>query len=169
MPARATIRNIATFMVVGAALAPVAGCGSSTTTNATSATTRTVSATADIEKYRAELKPKNDAVESARRNFEQVRFTGGNYSELDAAFKTYIGALESYVNSLEQIQPPVAVSSAAQSYISHLHQHLGDVERALKSAENHDAAAVTADLEKAHASAKECTVAGNFYAEACRW
>jgi hypothetical protein len=164
------LKNLATPAVVAAVLALLAGCGSSsTTTSTTSATTGTTAPTAELEKYRAELKPKNEAVESARHNFEQVRFTGGNYSELEAAFRTYINALNTYLKALEQTQPPVAVASAAQSYISHLRQHLGDVEQALKSAEAHDTAALTADLEKAHASAKECSVASNFYAEACRW
>jgi len=165
-----SIKNLATLMVAAAAAALLAGCGGGTTTaSTTNATTGTVSATAELEKYRAELKPENEAVESARRNFEQVHFTGSNYSEVEAAFASYITALHSYLKSLEQTQPPVAVASAAQSYVSHLQQHLGDVEQALKSAQAHDAAAVTADLEKAHTSAKECTVASNFYAEACRW
>ena len=161
--------HLARLAVVAMAAAFLAGCGSTTTTSSPSTTTATTGATAELEKYRAELKPQNEAIEAARHNFEQVHFTGSNYSEVEAALTTYANAVAAYLKSLEQIQPPVAVASAAQNYTSQLQKHLGDVEQAAKSARAHDGAAVTADLEKANTSAKECTVASEFYAEACRW
>lgn len=172
MSSKHLLKRTAAPAVTVMVLALLAGCGggsTTTTTTATSPTAGAASSTAELEKYRAELKPKNEAVESARRSFETVQFTGSNYSEIEAAFTTYTNALGTYLKSLEEAHAPVAVAGAAQSYVSHLRQHLRDVEQALKSARAQDGAAVSADLEKAHTSAKECTVASNFYAEACRW
>jgi len=164
-----SLKRPASVGVVAVSLALLAGCGGSSTKSATSPATAATSPTAELATYRAALKPKNEAVESARRSFEKVRYTGSNYSELASAFTTYTSAYEAYLTGLEQTQAPISVANVAQSYIAHLRQHLGDLQEALKAAQGHDGAALSADLQKARASAKECTVAASLYAEACRW
>lgn len=167
--------RLAAFASFTVALALLTGCGSSTTTTATTSPaattsgTATTSATAELEKYRADLKPTNEEIESARRTLEKVHFTGSNYSEVSGALLTYLAAYRVYLRELEQTHAPLAVASVAASYIAHLRQHLADLEAAAKAAAGQDSAALSADLEKAHAAAKECTAAGTLYAEACRW
>lgn len=162
-----SLRNPFAVLAIFAAVAMlIAGCGGSTTkTHATSET----NPTAELEKYRAEIKPKNEAVESGKRALESVRFTGSNYSELVAAFTTYIKAYQTYLSGLEQVKAPISVAKTAENYFAHLRQHLADLQDAMKAAVDHNGAAVTADLERAHAAAKECSTASAFYAEACRW
>jgi transaldolase len=165
MPANRPHNRLAVLAIFAAAVALIAGCGSSTTTTSTAQT----SPTAELEKYRAEIKPKNEAVESAKHALESVRFTGSNYSELVAAFTTYIKAYQTYLTGLEQVTAPISVAKTAENYFTHLRQHLANLQEAMKAAVGHDGAAVSADLEKAHAAAKECSTASAFYAEACRW
>lgn len=169
IPNKRALPSLIGFGLVAVAVVLLAGCGGGTTTSTTSPTTATTSATAELEKYRAELKPKNEAVESAKAQLEQVKYTGSNYSELATAFTTYIGAYKAYLSGLEQTQAPISVASAAQIYITHLRQHVHDLEQALQAAHTRDGAAVSADIEKARTSAKECAAAGSLYAEACRW
>jgi hypothetical protein len=166
MRRRNRLAALASFTV---GLALLTGCGGSTTTTATTSPTTAASPTAELEKYRAELKPTNEAIESARHSLEKVRFTGSNYSEVSGAFVTYLSAYRVYLGKLEQTHAPLAVASVAEGYAKHLRQHLAELEAASKAAAGHDGAALSADLEKAHTTAKECSVAGTLYAEACRW
>jgi hypothetical protein len=167
MPTRNPMIRRATLALFTVALVLLAGCGGGTTTTAT--TTATTSPTAELEKYRAELKPKNEAIESAKHSLEKTRFTGSNYSEIAGALATYIGAYGTYLRSLEQTQAPISVARAAESYVTLLRQSLVNLEAASTAALGHDGAALSADLEKARTKARECSAAGAFYAEACRW
>jgi hypothetical protein len=169
MPTSSSRNRLAVLAIFAAAVTLIAGCGGSTTTTHTTSSTAETSPTAELEKYRAEIKPKNEAVESAKRALEKVRFTGSNYSELVTAFTTYIKAYQAYLSGLEQVKAPISVAKIAESYFAHLRQHLADLQEAMKAAVGHDGAAVSADLERARASAKECSTASAFYAEACRW
>ena len=163
-----SLKNLATLAVVAVVPALLAGCGSGTTTSTTSPTAA-ASPTAEVERYRAELKPTNEKIESARHTLEKVRFTGSNYSEVAGAFLTYLSAYRAYISELEQTHAPLSVATTAEGYITHLRQHLADLEAASKAAAGRDGAALSADLQKARAAARECTVAATLYAEACRW
>jgi hypothetical protein len=169
MSTRNSLKTLAALAPFTVALALLAGCGSSTTTTATTSPTATSSATAEVEHYRAELKPTNQEIESARHSLEKVRFTGSNYSEVSGTFLTYLAAYRVYIRELEKIHAPISVAKVAEDYVTHLKVHLVDLEAASNAAAAHEGAAVNADLEKAHAAAKECSIAGTLYAEACRW
>jgi len=164
MPTRNSLNRLVALALFPVALALLTGCGGGTTT-----TTATTSPTAEVEKYRAELKPTNEAIESARHTLEKVRFTGNNYSEIAGSFTTYVYAYRRYLRELEQTHAPLSVARAAENYVALLRQHLANLEDASKAAAGHDGVALSAALEKAQASARECASAGTLYAEACRW
>jgi len=163
MPTRNSLNRLAALALFTVGLALLAGCGGGTTTTAAT------SPTAEVEKYRDELKPTNEGLESARHTLETVRFTGSNYSEISGAFVTYLYAYRAYIRELEQTHAPLSVAKAAESYVARLRQHLTNLEDASKAAAGHHGAALSAALEKARASARECASAASFYAEACRW
>ena len=102
MSTRNSLSRLAALAPFTAGLALLAGCGGSTTTTAATSPGAAASPTAEVEKYRAELKPTNEEIESARHTLEKVRFTGSNYSEVAGAFLTYLSAYRVYLRELEQ-------------------------------------------------------------------